>query len=74
LDDRIAKTLAKKTALLRVLDLPQLPLHNNDSELGARVQARSALKFKVDTITSFSVRNGFGAPLRAVFLGRVVLR
>jgi hypothetical protein len=40
LDARIAKTLAKKTELLRVLELPQLPLHNNDAELGARVQAR----------------------------------
>ena len=41
LNDRIAKTLAKKTELLRVLEMPQLPLHNNDSELGARAQARS---------------------------------
>jgi hypothetical protein len=40
LDARIAKTLAKKTELLRVLELPQLPLHNNDAELGARAQAR----------------------------------
>ena len=36
LDDRIAKTEAKKTELLRVLDYPQLPLHNNEAELGAR--------------------------------------
>jgi hypothetical protein len=41
LNDRIAKTLAKKTELLRVLEMPQLPLHNNDSELGARAQVRS---------------------------------
>jgi hypothetical protein len=40
LNDRIAKTLAKKAELLRVLEQPQLPLHNNASELGARVQAR----------------------------------
>jgi hypothetical protein len=40
LDDRIAKTLAKKTELLQVLENPQLPLHNNAAELGARVQAR----------------------------------
>lgn len=40
LDDRIAKTRANKTELLRVLELPQLPLHNNDAELGARAQAR----------------------------------
>ena len=40
LDKRIAKTLAKKGALLLVLDFPFLPLHNNPAELGARVQAR----------------------------------
>ena len=40
LDDRIAKTLAKNSELLLVLDFPQLPLHNNESELAARVQAR----------------------------------
>ena len=44
LDDRIAKTLAKKTELLLVLDNPQLPLHNNASELAARVQARARRK------------------------------
>jgi len=40
LDQRIAKTLAKKQALLLVLDHPFLPLHNNASELGTRFQAR----------------------------------
>ena len=40
LDDRIAKTRANKAELLRVLELPELPLHNNDAELGARAQAR----------------------------------
>ena len=40
LDRRIAMTLAKKEALLLVLDHPFLPLHNNASELGTRVQAR----------------------------------
>ena len=40
LDARIAKTLAKKTELLMVLRYPELPLHNNAAELGARVQAR----------------------------------
>ncbi len=40
LDDRIAKTLAKKAELLLVLSYPFLPLHNNSAELGARVQAR----------------------------------
>ncbi len=40
LDDRIAKTAAKKNELLTVLDHPEVPLHNNASELGARVSAR----------------------------------
>lgn len=40
LDDRIASTLAKKAKLLLVLRFPNLPLHNNPAELGARVQAR----------------------------------
>ena len=40
LDDRIAKTLAKKERLLRVLDHPELPLHNNPAELGARQRVR----------------------------------
>ena len=40
LDERIAKTLAKKIELLMVLRYPELPLHNNAAELGARVQAR----------------------------------
>ena len=40
LDERIAKTKAKKSQLLLVLQHSDLPLHNNDSELGARDQAR----------------------------------
>jgi len=36
LAERLAKTKAKKADLLRVLDHPQLPLHNNAAELGAR--------------------------------------
>jgi len=40
LDDRIAKTAAKKGELLTVLSVPGVPLHNNESELGARVSAR----------------------------------
>ena len=40
LDDRIAKTAANKDSLLTVLAVPQVPLHNNASELGARVSAR----------------------------------
>jgi len=40
LDERIAKTKAKKSELLMVLKHPELPLHNNDAELGARAQVR----------------------------------
>ena len=40
LDDRIAKTAAKKDELLTVLTAPDVPLHNNASELQARVSAR----------------------------------
>lgn len=40
LDMRIKMTREKKKALLLVLVHPFLPLHNNGSELGARVQAR----------------------------------
>ena len=40
LQARIAKTLANKDELLLVLTHPELPLHNNDSELAARRRAR----------------------------------
>lgn len=40
LDERIAKTHAKKACLLRVLSHPEIPLHNNPAELGARARVR----------------------------------
>lgn len=40
LNDRLAKTLAHKERLLVVLDHPELPLHNNPAELGARQRVR----------------------------------
>lgn len=40
LDERIAKTRAKKASLLLVLQHPELPLHNNASELGVRRRVR----------------------------------
>jgi hypothetical protein len=40
LDERIAKTRAKKKSLLLVLQYPELPLHNNASELGVRRRVR----------------------------------
>src|SRR5438105_807882 len=40
LDERIAKTHAKKSWLLMVLAHPEIPLHNNPAELGARARVR----------------------------------
>jgi hypothetical protein len=40
LNDRIAKTRAKKATLLAVLEHPEIPLHNNAAELGARQRVR----------------------------------
>lgn len=40
LDNRIAKSRAKKCNLLLVLKHPELPLHNNPAELGARQRVR----------------------------------
>lgn len=40
LDERIARTLAHQTALLAVLDHPEIALHNNACELGVRRRVR----------------------------------
>ncbi len=40
LDQRIARTQAKKPHLLMVLRHPEIPLHNNPAELGARLRVR----------------------------------
>ena len=40
LDERIAKTRAKKSCLLMVLKHPEIALHNNPAELGARARVR----------------------------------
>ena len=40
LDKRMAITLAHKDSLLLVLKFPELPLHNNPAELGARGRVR----------------------------------
>src|SRR6266498_4933710 len=40
LDERLALTRDKKPELLLVLDHPELPLHNNPAELGARQRVR----------------------------------
>ena len=43
LDDRIAKTQLKQASLLLVLERPELPLHNNPAELGARQHVANTL-------------------------------
>jgi hypothetical protein len=43
LDQRIAKTKAKKPSMLLVLEHPELPLHNNEAELSARKRVRKRL-------------------------------
>jgi hypothetical protein len=40
LDERIAKTCTKQGCLLMVLAHPEIPLHNNPAELGARARVR----------------------------------
>ena len=40
LDERIARTRAKKGCLLMVLAHPEISLHNNPAELGARARVR----------------------------------
>lgn len=40
LDKRIEKTKLKEKELLLVLNYPEIPLHNNASELGARIKVR----------------------------------
>jgi hypothetical protein len=39
LDERLTRTRAKQAQLRRVLDHPEIPLHNNPAELGARQRA-----------------------------------
>jgi hypothetical protein len=61
LDERLASTRANKAALLRVLDHPEIPLHNNPAELGARQRVR-----KRDV--SFGPRTIDGARAWAAFM------
>ena len=50
LDERIAKTKQKKASLLLALKYPEIPLHNNASELAARAQVRKR-DVRLHTIT-----------------------
>jgi len=57
LNGRIEKTRGKKKELLMVLKYPEIPLHNNESELGARAQVRRrdvSLQTKTDEGTKAS--------------------
>src|SRR5205085_8749300 len=56
LDERLALTLAKKEALLMVLIHPEILLHNNPAELGARQRVR-----KRDVSLQARTREGVGA-------------
>ncbi len=56
LDERLALTRAKKEALLMVLSHPELLLHNNPAELGARQRVR-----KRDVSLQARTREGIGA-------------
>jgi Transposase IS66 family len=56
LDKRKALTLAKKDHLLMVLSHPEIPLHNNPAELGARQRVR-----KRDVSLQARTREGIGA-------------
>lgn len=60
LDDRIVKTADKRAQLLAVLDHPNIPLHNNDMEPGARRRVR-----KRDV--SFGPQSRAGARARDTF-------
>ena len=56
LDERLALTRAKKEALLMVLSHPEILLHNNPAELGARQRVR-----KRDVSLQARTREGIGA-------------
>jgi Transposase IS66 family len=56
LDERLALTLAKKEPLLMVLSHPEILLHNNPAELGARQRVR-----KRDVSLQARTREGIGA-------------
>jgi hypothetical protein len=56
LDERLARTLVKKESLLMVLSHPEILLHNNPAELGARQRVR-----KRDVSLQARTREGIGA-------------
>ena len=61
LDQRIAKTMGKKLSLLMVLDHPEIALHNNPAELGARKRVRKR-------VVSFGTRTDDGTKAWDTFM------
>jgi hypothetical protein len=61
LDQRIAKSMDKKSALLMVLDHPEIPLHNNPAELAARTRVRKR-------VVSFGTRTNEGTKAWDTFM------
>lgn len=61
LDQRIAKTMNKKPSMLIVLDHPEIPLHNNPAELGARKRVRKR-------VVSFGTRTDDGTKAWDTFM------
>jgi hypothetical protein len=61
LDQRIGKTKAKKPSMLLVLDHPEIPLHNNPAELGARKRVRKR-------VVSFGTRTNEGTKAWDTFM------
>lgn len=61
LDQRIAKTMDKKPSMLMVLDHPEIPLHNNPAELGARKRVRKR-------VVSFGTRSNDGTKAWDTFM------
>ena len=61
LDERIAKTRENKAQLLQVLEHPEIPLHNNPAELGARGRVRKRdVSFGPRTATGAKAWDTFG--------------
>jgi len=61
LDQRIAKTMDKKLSMLMVLDHPEIPLHNNPAEFGARKRVRKR-------VISFGTRTDDGTKAWDTFM------
>lgn len=64
LDERIRLTKAKQSELLLVLEHPEIPLHNNPAELGARTMVRRRL-------ISYSTQTSVGTQAWDTFLSLV---